>query len=215
MTHQTKTLELSGGENTLTLFGEGELSITGHGHLTLSLSPNTSFTIISSVAANQSLNIECKLSPSYGGVGGGFNDHIKLHHHLALALGATYTERLALKVSGHLDLLTEVTHLAKSSSKLTTKLVLNDGAQAIIRGTIIIDANAGGSIASERQDALLLGTKAEARLLPVLQVANHDVSCKHGATVGHVDQNALFYLQSRGLDDAGSEQVLADAFLNS
>lgn len=194
------------GEGTLTLYGAGELSITGFGHLALSLSPNTSFTITSSVPAERSLTLV---------LSGVIEGHARLHHHIELKRGSNYTERLVLKVAGHLDLFTRVTHLAKSTSKLTTKLVLNDGAKAIARGTIIIDALASGSVASERLDALLLGVKAEANLLPVLQVATDDISCKHGATVGHVDQNILFYLQSRGLDDASSKQVLSDAFLNS
>lgn len=199
------TLTLA-GKGTLTLAGEGELSLTGFGRLTLSLLPNTSFTITSVVAAQQSL--ELILSGLVG-------DYVQLSHHIILHHSASYTERVALKVSGHLDLFTQVTHLAQSSSKLTTKFVLQDGAKAIARGTIIIDANAAGSVASERQDALLLGTKAKADLLPVLQVANDDVSCKHGATVGHLDSHILFYLQSRGLDYASSQQVLSDAFLNS
>ncbi len=194
------------GEGTLTLSGEGELSLSGHGHLTLFLSPNTSFSITSSIAAEQSLELTLT---------GTAEAHTRLHHHIELNQNSSYSEHVALKVTGHLDLFTQVTHLAKSSSKLTTKLVLNDGAKAIARGTIIIDVDAAGSIASERLDALLLGEKAEADLLPVLQVATDDVSCKHGATVGHADQNVLFYLQSRGLDDASSKRVLADAFLNS
>ncbi|HCC84027.1 TPA: hypothetical protein DEP96_04225 [Candidatus Uhrbacteria bacterium] len=194
------------GEGTLTLSGEGELLLTGHGHLTLSLLPNTFFTVTSSILAEQSLDMVLT-----GSVG----EYTRVIHHVDLALHATYSERLALKVSGHLDLFTQITHLAKSTSKLITKLVLTDGAKAIARGTIIIDAHAAGSVASERLDALLLGAKAEADLLPVLRVATDDVSCKHGATVGHIDHQALFYLQSRGLDDAGSKQTLSDAFLNS
>ncbi len=194
------------GEGTVTLSGAGELSITGFGHLALSLAPNTSFTITSSLSAEQSLELVLT---------GTVSEYSRCIHHITLAANTSYTERFALKVAGHLDLFTQVTHLAKATSKLTTKLVLNDGAKAIARGTIIIDANAAGSVASERLDALLLGTTAEADLLPVLQVATDDVSCKHGATVGHADQNILFYLQSRGLDDVSSKQVLADAFLNS
>ncbi len=194
------------GEGTLILSGEGELSITGYGHLTLSLLPNSSFTITSFIAADQSLELV---------LAGTVGDYVSLSHHIELDRGSNYAERIALKVAGHLDLLTSVTHLAPATSKLITKLVLEDGAKAIARGTIVITADAASSVASERLDALLLGQKAEADLMPVLQVATDDISCKHGATVGHADQNALFYLAIRGLNNAESRQTLADAFLNS
>lgn len=196
-------LELS-GNGELELSGAGDVSIVGHGVITVVIKGDTKFTIVNKIKQSESLSVN-------------FLGHIenicRLNIVVELGAHALYEERVALKVSGRLDVATTVTHGRASESKLRTRLVLEDGAKAIARGAIVIGEQAGGSRASERLDALLLGARAEADLLPTLSVANDDVTCNHAATVGHADPAVLYYLQSRGLAAVESKKLLTDGFL--
>ena len=72
---------------------------------------------------------------------------------------------------------------------------------------------AAGSNAALTNRNLLLTTTAEIDTKPELEIYVDDVRCSHGATTGQLDANALFYLQSRGLDLSAARQVLTAAFL--
>jgi Fe-S cluster assembly protein SufD len=61
---------------------------------------------------------------------------------------------------------------------------------------------------------LLLSAAAAADTKPELEILADDVKCSHGATVGELDRDALFYLQARGVDEADARAILIDAFLN-
>jgi Fe-S cluster assembly protein SufD len=61
--------------------------------------------------------------------------------------------------------------------------------------------------------ALLLSRDAEADAKPELEIFADDVVCSHGATVGELDETLLFYLKSRGIDEAKARTMLIDAFL--
>jgi len=58
----------------------------------------------------------------------------------------------------------------------------------------------------------LLSDDAQIDTKPQLEIYADDVKCTHGATIGQIDENALFYLRSRGLDEAGARQLLLLAF---
>ena len=67
----------------------------------------------------------------------------------------------------------------------------------------------------QNHKALLMSDTASVRVQPVLAIATDDVTCAHGATVGELDAKAKFYLQSRGLNKAEAEQLLATAFVRA
>ncbi|MFT4311662.1 MAG: SufD family Fe-S cluster assembly protein [Candidatus Woesearchaeota archaeon] len=107
------------------------------------------------------------------------------------------------------DIYTESRHIANhTNSDIITRSVLLDKSQTLSRGLVRIEKDAFGSQGYEKQDALLLGEHAQADAIPNLEIQNHDVSCSHGSTVGRIDQDALFYLRSRGISLEQAQRLI-------
>jgi Fe-S cluster assembly protein SufD len=105
----------------------------------------------------------------------------------------------------HVDLAADVDHLVgPTRSQTLVKSAAVDHGQGRAFGNIYIRAGAHGVQASLRDDALLLSKDAHIDAIPALEIAANDVKAYHGATVGSIDEEELFYATSRGipLDDA-------------
>ena len=83
----------------------------------------------------------------------------------------------------------------------------------VFRGIIRVHEGAQRTDAYQTNRNLLLSDRAVATSLPNLEIEADDVRCSHGATVGQLDTEALFYLMSRGLDRAQAERVVVKGFL--
>ena len=92
------------------------------------------------------------------------------------------------------------------------KCITDGAAHAIFSGKIIVHAGAVKSDSAQSSRNLLLSDKARIDTQPQLEIFNDDVSCKHGATVGQIDLDALFFLKSRGLSEARARNLLTHAF---
>ncbi len=92
------------------------------------------------------------------------------------------------------------------------KNVLSDEAGAVFDGTIEVAPGAIGTDASQSNRNLLLSKKARVHTLPRLEINADDVKCAHGAAIGKLDENALFYLRSRGLGRMDSREMLVRGF---
>lgn len=92
--------------------------------------------------------------------------------------------------------------------------VLDDRAKAVFEGNILVHHNAQKTDAQLSNKNLLLSKTAEINTKPILEIEADDVKCTHGATVGCLDEQALFYLRTRGIDEAAARQLLIDAFIN-
>ena len=79
-------------------------------------------------------------------------------------------------------------------------------------GNIRIAAQAHGSEASLRDDTLLIGKDAKIDAIPALEIAANDVKAFHGATVGAIDEEHIFYLMSRGIERDAAEKLIALGF---
>ena len=90
--------------------------------------------------------------------------------------------------------------------------VLDDTARGVFGGRIFVAPGADKTDAVQRSDSLLLSRLARADARPELEIYADDVKCAHGATVGQLDETSLFYLCSRGLDEAHARHVLTYAF---
>jgi Fe-S cluster assembly protein SufD len=113
----------------------------------------------------------------------------------------------------HVDIVSTVDHLVgNSTSDTLVKSAATDRGQARYLGNIRIAANAQGSDASLRDDALLLSKNAHIDSVPALEIAANDVKAFHGATVGALDQNSIFYIESRGIPRNEAERMIALAF---
>ncbi len=108
---------------------------------------------------------------------------------------------------------TIVEHQAPAAgSSQRYKSILEARASAAFLGKVVVAKDAQQSEAHQASDSLLLGEGATANAKPELLIHADDVKCSHGATVGALDEAALFYLNSRGLDPAAAKEVLVTAF---
>ncbi len=90
--------------------------------------------------------------------------------------------------------------------------ILDDTARGVFGGRILVGPGADKTDAVQRSDSLLLSRMAKADARPELEIYADDVKCAHGATVGQIDEDSMFYLRSRGLDEAHARNVLTYAF---
>lgn len=90
--------------------------------------------------------------------------------------------------------------------------IMADTGRGVFGGRIYVAPGADGTDAVQRSDSLLLSRLARADARPELEIYADDVQCAHGATVGQLDEDALFYLRTRGLDDAHARNLLTYAF---
>ncbi|PIE84530.1 MAG: Fe-S cluster assembly protein SufD [Bacteroidia bacterium] len=113
----------------------------------------------------------------------------------------------------HIDAYTQVDHLAPacSSSQLFKNVVDEQGATSFF-GTINVHPDAQGTQAFQRNANILLSDEATAHTRPQLIIHADDVKCSHGATIGQLDEEARFYLQSRGIPPAEVNRLLMLAF---
>jgi Fe-S cluster assembly protein SufD len=92
--------------------------------------------------------------------------------------------------------------------------ILNGQSHGVFHGRIIVHKDAQKTDAKQTNRNLLLSDQAQIDTKPQLEIYADDVKCTHGATIGQVDENALFYLRSRGLDEVAARHALLLAFAN-
>jgi len=121
---------------------------------------------------------------------------------------------LNLTNSQHHEIKTNINHLAENTkSYQLIKSVLNDNAKGIYQGKIYVDAKAQKTNGYQLSKALLLNKDTEFDGKPELEIYADDVKCSHGATSGNLDEDAIFYLMSRGLSHQQSKELLINGFL--
>ena len=114
----------------------------------------------------------------------------------------------------HADLTTVVTHEGvDGATEQLTKGVVRDQARGVFQGRIIVAEGADRTDAKMGHHALILSDRAEVDAKPELEIYADDVACAHGNTVGALDEDALFYAQSRGIPEAEARALLTEAFL--
>ncbi|MBV9440884.1 MAG: SufD family Fe-S cluster assembly protein, partial [Candidatus Eremiobacteraeota bacterium] len=100
----------------------------------------------------------------------------------------------------HVDLATTIEHrVGSTESNTVVRSAATDRGQGRFVGNIAIRPHAHGADATLRDDALLLSRRAHIDSIPALEIAANDVRAFHGATVGSLDETALFYAASRGI----------------
>lgn len=113
----------------------------------------------------------------------------------------------------HVDNHTRVDHLqAHTFSTENYRGVLNDQSRAVFNGKVIVHKDAQKIEAHQNNANLLLSNDAEIDTKPELEIYADDVKCSHGATVGQLDKDMLFYLRSRAIDEETARSLLTFAF---
>jgi Fe-S cluster assembly protein SufD len=112
-------------------------------------------------------------------------------------------------IDNHVD----IDHLAPySSSEMLYKGIIDKKSRAVFNGRLHVAKDAQKILAHQANHHLLLANDAEAYSKPELEIYADDVKCKHGATTGQLDQEALFYLCSRGIPRVDAVNMLLQGF---
>lgn len=113
----------------------------------------------------------------------------------------------------HCDHHTVVDHAAaRTGSEQLYKGIVDDGARGVFTGQVIVRPDAQGIDARQSNKNLLLSDGAVAETRPQLEIYADDVRCSHGATVGRLDEEALFYMRARGIGIEQARAMLTGAF---
>ncbi|MEZ4752807.1 MAG: Fe-S cluster assembly protein SufD [Bdellovibrionota bacterium] len=115
----------------------------------------------------------------------------------------------------HVDNFTVIDHAQPNSeSHEHYKGVYSDQSKGVFSGTIIVRPDAQKTNAFQSNNSILLSDRAQAHSKPQLKIWADDVKCSHGATIGELDEEGMFYLISRGIDKEQSRNILIRAFAN-
>src|SRR5215475_12807436 len=108
---------------------------------------------------------------------------------------------------------TRIDHLRPhASSRELYKGVLAGNAEGVFNGAIVVHENAQKTDAVQHSKNLLLSKQAQINTKPQLEIRNNDVRCFHGATIGQIDTDAIFYLKTRGIAEEDAKRLLVRAF---
>lgn len=114
------------------------------------------------------------------------------------------------------DQLLDMNHIVyhtgkKSECQMKVNGTLLDGASKTYRGTIDFKKGCAGAKGNEMEEVLLLSPKAVNKSIPVILCDEEDVEGEHGATIGRLSKEVLFYMQSRGISEAEAEKIMSRA----
>jgi len=127
----------------------------------------------------------------------------------------SYNGLSLLNNNNHIDNYIEMNHNNKNTiSHAHHKNILTDESIGIFYPKSTINRNSSNSEAYQKNNNLLLSKKAVIHSNPQLMIFNDDVQCSHGSTTGQIDDDALFYLRSRGINLQNAQKMLLNAFLN-
>ncbi len=104
---------------------------------------------------------------------------------------------------------------AHTTSRQTFRAIADGASRAVFNGKVVVQQDAQHIDASQSSHNLLLSKRAEVDTKPELEIYADDVKCSHGATVGELDEQQLFYLRTRGVDAVAARALLTFAFANA
>jgi Fe-S cluster assembly protein SufD len=114
----------------------------------------------------------------------------------------------------HTDHTTVLRHAAPhTTSRELYKGALNDAARGVFQGNIYVAKGADGTDGNMTNRTILLSDKCEMDTKPQLEIYADDVKCAHGATVGNLEEDALFYLRARGIPERQARELLVEGFV--
>lgn len=141
--------------------------------------------------------------------------HLHIHNYLSEAHAESNIQILHYghsnqKISVESTAYHEVKH---TRSNTLARGIMTDKAKGNFTGKIVVAAGAEKAAAKLENKNILLSKQAEMNTRPLLEVYHGDIQCSHGATVGHLDEEALFYLRARGIPETEAKNMLIKAFM--
>ena len=119
-----------------------------------------------------------------------------------------------LRDKAHADFTSLIRYKAPQCvTRQTHKGVVNDAAQSVFQGKFLVERAAQKTDADMQANALLLSDHGEANHKPELEIYADDVECAHGSTAGALNEEALFYMRQRGIDEVSARNLLIRAFV--
>ena len=116
----------------------------------------------------------------------------------------------------HVDHHTLVHHIEPNcESHQDYKGIYGENSTGVFNGKIIVDKIAQKTNAFQQNNNILISDKATINTKPQLEIFADDVKCSHGCTIGQLDEDAMFYLQSRGIPEKEARALLMYAFANN
>ncbi len=113
----------------------------------------------------------------------------------------------------HVDNFSFIDHAIKNcTSTELFKNVLDDQSTGAFRGRILVREGASKTLAYQTNNNVCMSKNAKMNTKPQLEIYNDDVKCSHGATTGQIDENAMFYMRARGIDEGEARLLLMYAF---
>lgn len=132
--------------------------------------------------------------------------------------GSSFAAELGYRLGGDevLDVNCEAIHRGKKTeSAIHASGVLSERAFKLLRGTIDLRRGCKGAVGNESEDVLLMDTTVRNQSVPVILCAEEDVEGNHGATIGRLDENVVYYLESRGMARDAIYEMMARAKLDA
>lgn len=163
------------------------------------------------------IEVELKRGSHYNStninLGGGLSRH-DIHVKFTEEGGEAFVDGLyMLNGTQHHDTHSSIDHTVPNcTSHQTYKGVLNDKSHGVFNGKVFVRENAHGTDAQQSNKNLLLSNDARVDTKPQLEIFNDDVKCSHGATVGQLEDEELFYLLSRGISENLAKNLLTYGF---
>ena len=147
--------------------------------------------------------------------GGGFIRR-DIHAHLQSTGGDFGINSLFVpRAKQHMDIFSMVHHESAScSSRQLVKGVMGGSSRGVFRGIAHVNNEANKTDARQTNHNLLLSPKARMNSIPQLEIYANDVKCSHGSTTGQIDEDAVFYLRSRGINRMEAMELMVKGFAN-
>ena len=193
---------------------ELELQENSHIHLIQICMPSEGQTLINKVTAKAEKNARVSVTQLFLGTG---NTYSEVNAGL-LGRESDLTAKIGyfLQKEQKLDINLIADHRGeKTTCDITAEGTLKDKAQKLFRGTIDFKKGACGAKGSEVEEVLLLSDDIVNKTIPLILCAEEDVEGNHGATIGELDEETLFYFGARGMDRTQAENTMARAKLEA
>ena len=201
------------GENTLAFHLELEAEKNAKIRLIQIQMPGAPATVLSDIHGVCGENGRIEMAQLLIGKGNLYSDcHIDL-----TGDGSSYSAEIGYLTRGEqkLDCNYVVNHAGKKTeSFIRADGTLMDRSSKIFRGTIDFKNGSSGSIGTEQENVLLLGEEIVNQTIPLILCAEEDVQGNHGATIGELDEDILFYFASRGIEREQAEKLMSRAKLD-